>query len=314
MQTVASQAKLSSVSDLLERGTALLESYQIDVPRLEAQHLLAARRGCDRLKLFLDAEKHVSNDCRLGFLEDISRRATHEPLQYITGEVEFYGLPFCVSSGVFIPRPETELIVEEALNLAVPPAKILDLCTGSGALAVALAVSFKGATVMATELSEDALTIAQQNAEKNHCSAQITFLLGDLLDPLRKTDINATKFDLIVSNPPYISEADRTTLPPEVRDYEPALALFAEDEGRAFYRRILLEAPDFLNDEGMILLEVGHDQSEWLRQFIENEMNTFGKKPTLSFILDWAGIERIACITFDADPLQGATIQGTANG
>ncbi|VAX28726.1 Peptide chain release factor N(5)-glutamine methyltransferase [hydrothermal vent metagenome] len=307
MQTVLTAEKRACISDLLEAGATFLEAHQIEAARLEAEHLLAARLNGNRLKLFLHAEHVVSETCRNGFLEDLARRAAHEPLQYIIGEVEFYGLPFCVSKGVFIPRPETELIVEEAQKLSTHPAKILDLCTGSGALAVALAVSFKDSAVTATELSKNALKIAQQNAEKNHCLSQITFLQGDLLDPLKKKGLDASGFDLIVSNPPYISEADRDTLPPEVRDYEPALALFAEDEGRAFYRRILFEAPDFLNDDGVILLELGHKQSQWLRHFIKNEINPSDKKVHLSFITDWAGIERIARIVFESGSLKNTS-------
>ncbi len=305
MQTVLTAEKRACISDLLETGATFLEAHEIDAARLEAEHLLAARLHGDRLKLFLDAKKVVSSDVRKGFLEDLSRRAAHEPLQYIIGEVEFCGLPFCVSKGVFIPRPETELILEAALNLPKPPIKILDLCTGSGALAVALAASFKDSAVTATELSDDALKMAIHNAKKNHCLSQITFLKGDLLDPLKKKGLDVSGFDLIVSNPPYISEADRDTLPPEVRDYEPALALFAEDEGRAFYRRILFEAPDFLNDEGVILLELGHEQSQWLRHFIKNEINPSDKKVHLSFITDWAGIERIARIVFESGSFKG---------
>lgn len=296
MQAALSKKTPTCIADVLQAGAAFLKAHQIDAARLEAEHLLAARLGCDRLKLFLNAQKNLSESSHKGFLQDLSRRAAHEPLQYITREVEFYGMTFSVSEGVFIPRPETELIVEEALSLFSPPAKILDLCTGSGALAIALAASFPNSEIKATELSDKALKVAKLNAERNDCRTQITFLKGDLFEPLKKENIDTRGFDLIVSNPPYISEAERKTLPPEVRDYEPALALFAEDEGRAFYRRILFEAPSFLNDEGTILLEMGKDQSQWLRHFIENEIEPSDKKLSLSFISDWAGIERIARI------------------
>lgn len=305
MQGMISTEVSICISELLESGASFLKNHEIDAPRLEAEYLLAARLGCDRLKLFLNHEKPVSESCREGFLHDISRRAKHEPLQYIVGEVEFYGMPFSVSKGVFIPRPETELIVEEALNLSEAPKKILDLCTGSGALAIALAACFPNSEVMAIELSDIALKTAKLNAERNDCTRQITFLKGDLFAPLKRKNTEPSGFDLIVSNPPYISESDRETLPPEVRDHEPALALFAEDEGRAFYRRILFESPSFLNDKGVILLELGHDQSEWLRHFIKTEINLSGKKPDFSFISDWAGIERIVRITFHKNNLKG---------
>ncbi len=307
MQTIFPSDTGRCISGLLESAAAFLESHQIDAPRREAEHLLAARLGCDRLRLFTDVQKTVSESAREGFLQDLSRRAAHEPLQYILGEVEFYGLTFSVSSGVFIPRPETELIVEAARTLSAPPVNILDLCTGSGALAIALAASFPSSTVFATERSAEALSVAKLNAEKNRCAAQMTFFLGDLLEPLQKAGIKTATFDLIVSNPPYISEADRETLPPEVRDYEPKMALFAEEGGRAFYRRILFDAPAFLNEKGTILLEMGFGQSEWLRHFIENQINRSNPKLKLSFLRDWAGIERIARITLQKNDLKTAT-------
>ena len=223
------------VSALLESGAAYLKRQAIDAPRLTAEHLLAAILVCPRLSLFLEGEKVISQEQHAHFLNDLTRRGKHEPLQYITGQVEFWGISFIVEKGVFIPRPETELIVEAALSLSPSPRRILDLCTGSGALAIALAKVFPKAEVVASDVSDQALKIARINAENNTVASRITLLKGDLLEPLKNDRFSRMRFDLIVSNPPYVSESDRESLPPEVRDYEPEIALFAEDQGRVFY-------------------------------------------------------------------------------
>ncbi len=289
MQTTLLSQTARSVFALLAEGTVFLQSHQIEAARLEAEHILSAILDCKRLDLFLYPEKELSEQTCHRFRDDLKRRAAHEPLQYITGVVEFCEMRLDITEGVFIPRPETELIVQGAEQLTSSPQQILDLCTGSGALAIALSKSFPSAKVLAVDCSEQALAMAMQNAEKLNVEENVTFLKGDLFAPLSKTIFPAERFNLIVSNPPYISEADRDSLPPEVRDYEPEIALFAQDEGRAFYRRILCEASLFLADEGMILLELGHGQSEWLRAFVENETDY-----NVSFIQDWTGIERIA--------------------
>lgn len=300
-----------SVSALLESGTAYLKTWAIDAPRLTAEHLLAAILVCPRLTLFLVGEKRVSQEQHAHFWNDLTRRAAHEPLQYITGQVEFWEMLFIVEKGVFIPRPETELIVEAALALNPSPRRILDLCTGSGALAIALAKVFPEAYVVASDISDRALEIARINAEKHTVASRLTFLKGDLFEPLKRDRFSPTcfdlrfdlGFDLIVCNPPYISESDREGLPPEVRDYEPSTALFAEDQGRAFYPRILAEAPFFLCENGVMFLELGYDQSEWLRGFIERDINASArtrataKRLDAHFIQDWAGIERVARIS-----------------
>jgi release factor glutamine methyltransferase len=178
---------------------------------------------------------------------------------YILGEREFWGLPFEVTPDVLIPRPDTELIVEEALAAfggGQPPATLIDVCTGSGCLAVTLAREFGGADVIATDISEAALDVARRNAQRHQVGARIAFLAGDLLDGI------ATPADLIVSNPPYVARRDAATLAPEVRDHEPHVALFAGDDGLDVYRRLLPAGRARLTRSGKLVLELGLNQAD----------------------------------------------------
>ncbi len=187
------------------------------------------------------------------------RRRTGEPIQYITGETEFYGLNFRVNRDVLIPRPETEHLVEKAIALAagfVRP-RIVDVGAGSGAIAVALAAMLPAAQMTATEISASALTVARENAERNSVAERVRFLEGDLLAP-----VAGERFDLVVSNPPYVPEGDRDTLSVEVRDYEPEQALFAGADGLAIYRRLIPAAFSALVPGGFAVLEIGHGQQE----------------------------------------------------
>ena len=207
------------------------------------------------------------------------RRATGEPIQYITGETEFYGLPFLVTPDVLIPRPETEQLVEKVIELAVSlqSPRIVDVGAGSGAIAVALADALKGhdfsraetqqndvgalapagrpsTTITATDLSAPALTIARENATRNQTT--LRFLQGDLLTPVADE-----QFEIVVSNPPYVPDPDRPTLAVEVRDHEPALALFAGQDGLDIYRRLIPQAFAHLVPGGFLVLEIGYNQS-----------------------------------------------------
>lgn len=286
MKMPITMTKEKTVSELLREGTDFLEARGIAMPRREAELLLCARLSCRRIDLYIQPERPVSSDDENIFREQSARRAGREPIQYILGEVTFCGLSLSVRPGVFIPRPETELIVERASRIQPPPRRILDLCTGSGALAIALAKQFPQSQVVATDLGETPLQVARANAERHGALSQIRFIRGNLLAPLRA---EADRFDLIVCNPPYIPERDRPTLQPEVRDYEPALALFVPQEGTAFYRRILTEAPSFLTQEGSLLFELGTGQAVWFQKFVAQE-TAF----SATFLQDLAGIDRIA--------------------
>jgi release factor glutamine methyltransferase len=186
----------------------------------------------------------------------IARRLTREPVSQIVGHREFWGLEFEVTRDVLTPRPETELIVQAARNDARrrEPRSIVDVGTGSGCLAIALALEFPQAELIATDLSHKALAVARRNALRHGVNNRIAFYLTDLLPPV-------PQIDLVVSNPPYVSRRDAATLPPEVREYEPELALFAGGEGLDVYRRLLPEARYEIADEGRLILEVGIDQA-----------------------------------------------------
>jgi release factor glutamine methyltransferase len=280
------KTKEESISELLQEGTRFLERQGIVSPRRETELLLCTLLSCRRVDLYLDPGRPVLSDHVDAFRKQLARRVRREPIQYITGEVAFCSLSLLVRPGVFIPRPETELIVEKAGTIQPPPQRILDLCTGSGALAIALAKKIPQAHVVATDIEEMPLKIARANAERHDCLSQTHFVQGDLFAPFRA---ESDRFDLIVCNPPYIPERDRPTLQPEVRDYEPALALFAPEEGTAFYRRILREAPAFLTQAGHLLLELGAGQSVWFQEFTRRE-TAF----SVTFLQDIAGIDRIA--------------------
>ncbi len=188
----------------------------------------------------------------------VSRREQREPLAYITGHREFWGLDFEVSPAVLIPRPETELIVEAALELLpdrAAPHAMADACTGSGCLAVALAHEYHAAHIVATDTSSDALRVARRNAVAHDTAERIELLKTDLLVGTRGT------FHLIVSNPPYVAELDREALQPEVRDHEPAIALFAGDDGMGIIKRLVSEAPPRLASGGLLLFEFGFGQA-----------------------------------------------------
>jgi release factor glutamine methyltransferase len=187
----------------------------------------------------------------------VKRRCAGEPIQYITGETEFYGLAFHVNRDVLIPRPETEHLVEKAIAFArgLARPRILDVGTGSGAIAIALAVNLPAAQIIATEISAPALVVARRNAERHGVADCVHFLEGDLL-----SSVAGQQFDLIVSNPPYVAQADRDSLSAEVRDFEPAQALFAGGDGLDLYRRLIPAAFGPLVSGGFVVLEIGYGQ------------------------------------------------------
>jgi len=237
-------------------GTRLRSGPHPDRAHLDAEFLLLHLLGKNRAWLFSHQDEEFGGCTAIRYASLLDRRAKGEPIQYITGECEFYGLPFRVTPDVLIPRPETEHLVEAAITLANQHnlLRIVDVGTGSGILAIALAHHLPAARVTASDLSTSALVLAEENARHN--GVAIRFVHGDLLAPLA-----GEQFDLIVSNPPYISTADRTSLSIEVRDYEPATALFAGNDGLAFYRRLIPAAFAALIPGGFLALEIGFGQS-----------------------------------------------------
>jgi release factor glutamine methyltransferase len=217
----------------------------------------------------------------------IQRRLTGEPIQYITGETEFYGLPFRVTPAVLIPRPETEHLVEEVLKRAAHLAnpRILDIGTGSGCIAIALAHHLPHAAITAIDLSPDALDLASQNAALNQVSNRIRFLHGDLL-----ASVAGETFDIIVSNPPYVPTTDRPSLSVEVRDHEPALAFFAGQDGLDVYRSLIPAADRALSPNGFLALEIGYGQSDAITTLL-----TAAGFHSIESLPDLQGIPRVLC-------------------
>jgi len=230
-----------------------------------------------------------------------------EPSQYIIGEQEFWGLAFKVTRDVLIPRPETEILVEEAIKTVSSKSEvvsgnnniqltthdsrftILDLCTGSGCIAVSLAKEIPDCHIYAVDVSEKALYVARENAERHGGVAdRINFLQGDLFGPLKCLKL-VKRVDLIVSNPPYIAKTMMKDLQPEIRDYEPEIAVYAGEDGLDFYRRIISEAPKYLAKDGCILLEMGYGQAEEIKKLIEQH-KAFEH---IDIKKDFAGIDRV---------------------
>lgn len=227
--------------------------------RLEAQLLLAHALGCTRVQLYTGFDKPLAEAELAAYRGLIKRRLGGESVAYLLGEQEFWGLPFYVDASVLVPRPDTETVVEVARARRpdrAAPCRVLDLCTGSGALAVSLAKELPAATVVATELSEAAAAVARRNAERNGVADRVDVRVGDLFAP-----VAGERFDLVVSNPPYIASAVIPTLSAEVRA-EPVVALDGGPDGLAFYDRIAAEAAAHLEPGGALVLEHGFDQAD----------------------------------------------------
>jgi release factor glutamine methyltransferase len=260
-----------TILEIIQRGSEFLERKGVDSPRLQVELFLAHVLKMPRMQLYLNFEKAMADADIATVRSMVQRRATREPSQYIIGNACFCGLDMRVSRNVLIPRPETELLAERAWTwLAAKagtspqkPLKALDFGTGSGCLAIALARHTPGVQVHALDYSNNALDVARENASSHQ--AAIEFHLGDGFAALPP----GLTFDLIVSNPPYIPTAEIATLDPEVRDYEPVMALDGGVDGLDFYRRLASEAAQFLEPEGRIMLEFGDGQGEALRVLFE---------------------------------------------
>ncbi len=275
-------AKMKEIAALFEQGG-------IEDPAREAEMLITGLQHIDRAALYTyDAE--IPED-RAQHIDDLAvRRIRGEPIQYLIGRVPFYGLTIYVGSGVLIPRPETELLVDEVIRqmrqTSASPTTLLDLCTGTGCIALAIARHFPEATVYGVDASEAAMVYATQNALANDVR-NVCFKLGDLFAP-----VNTLHFDCIVSNPPYVRHDEIKTLQREIREHEPISALDGGRDGLDFYRRIFRDAPAYLNDNGIIMLEIGYGQSAAIRELALSAGLT-----KLHFIKDFAGIERVVAGT-----------------
>ena len=276
MEMKAMPEKKWKIKDLLSVAADYLRQKEIENPRLTAEVLLAHGLKLERIGLYLNFDKPLTKKEVSDFRALIQRRIGHEPLQYITGKQEFWSLDFEVNSKVLVPRPETEVLLEHAIALAktIPVSsgeslRVLDMCTGSGIVSVVAAREIEDARVWATDISEDALKVARRNADAHKVSGKIEFLQGDLWAP-----ITNLRFDLILSNPPYVSTSEYPDLPPEVRDHEPKIALDGKEEGLHCIKEIIKSAPDFMDSGGWLMIEMSPGQTGTVMTMMD-EMNAY---------------------------------------
>jgi len=288
-----------TAADLLSQAVDELTAQGILTPRLDAEVLLAHALGSDRAGLYARLHEPLPAGPVGAFGELLRRRAQHEPLHYITGVREFWSLEFAVDPRVLIPRPETEVVVETALGLFSQSAirfgldlplamqsAILDVGTGSGCLAIALAKELAQAEVWATDISPDALAVARENARRNGVAERIRFLQGDLFLPIVD---ERDDFDLIVANPPYVVRSELAALPPEVRGWEPLVALDGGADGLDFYRRLLDGGPTSLRAGGWLVMEIGHGQGGAVLRLARERRDLSACR----CVADYAGRERV---------------------
>lgn len=240
--------------ELLKKGEETLAAAGIEEAKNDAWLLLEYTVKFNRNVYYMHMNDKAPAEQQMDFECAVSKRAEHVPLQYITGEQGFMGLVMTVNSNVLIPRPETESVVECALKVISPGYRVLDLCTGSGAIAISIVRNQPGIEMVAADISKQAILVAKENAKKY--DARIDFVTGNLFDRVTGT------FDCIVSNPPYVRESDMATLMPEVRDFEPADALNGGFDGLDFYRRICADAGKYMREGAHLIVEIGADQSE----------------------------------------------------
>ncbi len=266
-----------TIKELLNQGIMILKNESIEGPKNKARAILQYTLKKSREYLIIYDNKQVTNEQRDEYVKNIKRLALGEPLQYITGLQEFMKLNFVVTKDVLIPQPDTEILVEEVINIAktIDNPVILDLCTGSGAIAISIAKYVSNVKIIATDISSKALEIAKQNAKFNGVSNNIEFIESDLFEKLKNE-----KFDIIVSNPPYIPTQEIRKLPRDVQG-EPAIALDGGKDGLDFYRRIAKDGYKYLNRQGYLCLEIGYNQREDVKKIINNEkkyVETYSKK------------------------------------
>jgi release factor glutamine methyltransferase len=258
-----------TIRNQIERASEYLREASVPNDLLDAQTLLAEALGCDRTYLIINYNKVLTENELARYQALIERRASGEPLQYITGHQEFFGLEFEVTPDVLIPRPETEIIIEETIRIVerekfVRPL-IVDAGTGSGCLAVTLAREIDRLRAIATDISTAALLVAKRNAARHGMIGRIDFIAADMFNAF--TEIPFA--DIIISNPPYVSHQELATLQREVRDWEPKVALTDFDDGLSFYRRLLSEAPARLKAGGYLICEMGYTQSDVITAMID---------------------------------------------
>lgn len=266
-----------TVLEAIQKSTEFLAKKNVESPRLQTELLLAHLLKMPRMKLYLNFDRVLSAAETDALRESVRRRGQREPLQHITGSTSFCGHEIMVNRDVLTPRPETEQLAELGWEFILQSSRpntsdgptVLDLCTGSGCLAIAIAAKCPAATIVATDVSDAALAVARENAAKNRVDGRIEFRAGDGFAALNGGPVSC--FDLIVSNPPYIPSAEIATLDPEVRDFDPTLALDGGADGLNFYRRLASGAGEFLKPGGKLMLEFGDGQADAIKKLFKTE-------------------------------------------
>ena len=261
-------------------GKDLLQKVNIEEFETDAWLLLEGATQCTRTELFLRGNEPLTKEQELLYKEYLTKRSRRVPVQQILGVQCFCGLDFMVTPDVLCPRMDTEVLIEEALKRIKPGSSILDMCTGSGCIILTLLHFIKDCSGTAVDLSEKALNIAKKNAEK--LEKECTFIHSDLFEHIEG------RYDVIVSNPPYIATKEIEALEPEVREHEPMMALDGKEDGLYFYRKIVSASVDYLNPEGWLMFEIGYDQGEALREMMKSA--GYSK---IQVIKDLAGLDRV---------------------
>ena len=271
--------------DILNMSKEFLEKRGVESARLNAELIIAEILKLKRLDLYLNYERPMVEEEVSLIREWIKRRGDKEPLQYILGKEEFYGLTFKVNKSVLIPRQDTEVLVEKAiekLKNRIKP-KVLDIGAGSGAISISIAKNVSDSVVLGVDISEEALCVAKENMEQNEIK-NLKLIKSNVFE-----NVNYSEFDMIISNPPYIPDYEYETLMSEVKEHEPKTALVAEDNGYFFYKKIIDEGKNYLVSGGVVLFEAGYNQAQNIGELFKQD----GNYKNIEIFKDYAGIERV---------------------
>lgn len=280
-----------TIKKLLKWIAQHLEEKGVDSSRLCAELLLGHVLSLSRIKLYTNFDEPVGQSDLDRLHSLVKRAANHEPVQYLVGKTEFYSIEFELTDACLIPRPETELLVEHAiefLRTRKGPQLVCDLCTGSGCIAVAIAKNHCESKIIATDICDKALAVADINVKKHNLTDHITLLCGDMFEPVIG-QLDRAKFDLVVSNPPYVSTIEYEKLDKNVRDYEPENALIAGVDGLDVYKKIGSKIGDFLKPDAILMLEIGYDQGQTVKEMIHKT----GVFTDVQIIQDFRNMDRI---------------------
>ncbi|PID61982.1 MAG: protein-(glutamine-N5) methyltransferase, release factor-specific [Ignavibacteriae bacterium] len=276
-----------NVLNAIELSTDYLKKKGVKSSRLNAELLLSDILSCKRLDLYLKFDQPLNEEEKTKYRESIKRRGKREPLQYIIGKVEFYGLEFLVNKNVLIPRSETEILIETILG-SIPKDKelyILDIGTGSGNIPITLSLNLPNAKISSIDKNNESINVAELNATKHNLNGNVNLINIDFYDFIKT---NKNKFDIIVSNPPYVSQNDFNELEPELKEYEPQEALTDFSDGYKFYKDILLNINSLLKEKGKLFFEIGLGQSNEIKKMMID-----AGLANIKTINDLQGIERV---------------------